>query len=198
MTTVTQASKSPASTTYHIDFPPAELADNEQFISTLTQLINEVYTVAEEGIFDPEYRRTNLGEVQGLIQAGFLAVASKALTSPYWQPHDIVGAVRINKYSPTMGNFGPMIAAPQCQGTGLGRQLVQFGEDYCRSWGATTMQIELLLNADNPSKLKIWVKAWYERLGYVVVRLRDFAEHYPHIAPRVITKTDYLVFEKTL
>lgn len=185
-------------TTFHIAIPPASAAEDEQLIAHLCRIINEVYTVAEDGIFTPEYRRTNPAELKTFLLAQKLAIASRSATSPLSPPTNVVGCVRISRATDTMGNFGTLVAVPESRGTGLGRQLVDFAEDYCRGWGATVMQLELLVPMTFQHKLKVWVQAWYERLGYKVVRLEDFAHDYPALAPMLLDETEYRIFEKKL
>lgn len=193
---------------FHIAIPPASSADDEPLIAHLVSIINSVYTIAEAGIFTPEYRRTNSSEVRSFLQSQKLALASTSTASPLSPPTNIVGCIRVSKLTrseggndtlpETLGNFGTLITTPSARGSGLGRQLILFAEDWARGWGARTMQMELLVPMTFKHELKIWVQGWYERMGYRVVRLEDFGESYPGLKPLLVGETEYRVFEKGL
>ncbi|KAK0609937.1 hypothetical protein B0T17DRAFT_545564 [Bombardia bombarda] len=181
-----------------IAFPDISITQNPALIARLTDLVNTVYTVAEEGIFSPAYRRTNAAELISIIQAGELALAWRDSATPD-SPEALAGCVRIWPLSPTHADFGMLVCDPALHGAGTGRALVRFAEDHCREkLGKTVMQCELLVSVDFDAPFKVWIQAWYERMGYRVVRIGDFGGDYPHIAPHLITRVEYRVFKKGL
>lgn len=91
-----------------------------------------------------------------------------------------------------------LVTSPTTRGMGLGKQLMMFGEEHCRSWGAKKTKLDLLVPTSFKHELKSWVGPWYERLGYRIVGTADFGKAYPKIAESVITETEYRKFEKDL
>ncbi|CAH0050662.1 unnamed protein product [Clonostachys solani] len=178
--------------TVSIIFPDPTTADDENLVSRLTAIVNAVYFDAEKGIFTPEYQRTSDREVKAFIQSRKLAVA---YLCPSNEP---IGCVFIKKLTPERGEFGMLAVDPAHHGSGFGRLLVSFAEEYCRSEGCTVMQLELLVptHCTNASKEKM--QAWYKRLGYEYVKLGDFNRDYPDLAPLLAGPAEYRVFDKPL
>ncbi|KAK3312974.1 hypothetical protein B0H66DRAFT_383734 [Apodospora peruviana] len=185
------------------------LASDEAFINHLTKLVNEVYTAAEEGIFNSEYRRTNLSELRKLILNSELALAWQ--TAPVVQtttaappPTDdslLIGCARIQSVpdQPTHGVFGMLVCDPKFRGAGAGRDLVRFAEHYAKNkLRKTVMQCELLVSTEFTHPFKARMQEWYERMGYKVVRIGDFGKECPHLKPCLVTDVEFRVFEKPL
>lgn len=188
----------PSSKPQFIGFPPVSSAEDSALVTHLTKLINTVYTIAEKGIFYDTYARTDAEEVRGLLRAEGLALASTCLTAPFSKPASIIGCIRVVRPASNVGGFGTLVAAPEARGSGVGRQLVDFAEAYCRSQGATQMQLELLVPTDVVNHFKAWIQAWYEKLGYRIIRIEDFGKTYPKLAPHVCAPVEYRIFQKTL
>jgi GNAT superfamily N-acetyltransferase len=95
-------------------------------------------------------------------------------------------------------DLGLVSVIPARWGSGLGRQLVRSAEELARSSGAKTMQLELLVPKEwvHPEKERLC--AWYERLGYEVVRVAPFDEIAAHLAPQLATRCEFLVFRMPL
>ena len=91
-----------------------------------------------------------------------------------------------------------LVTSPTSRGTGLGRQLMVFGEEHCRAWGAEKIRLDLLVPTAFRHDLKAWVGLWYERLGYRVMGTSDFREVFPRIAHTVVAETEYRNFVKDL
>jgi GNAT superfamily N-acetyltransferase len=171
-------------------------------VAQLTKLINDVYVVAETGIFNDAYQRTYADEVRNQLRERQLALAtlndSASGTDTSSSAAGLVGCIRVVKLSAAEGELGTLVAAPETRGSGLGKRLVDFAEDEARSWGATVMQLELLVPTTFRHEVKSWLQPWYERLGYKLVRAEDFALSYPKLAPLTITQVEYRVFLKDL
>jgi hypothetical protein len=45
---------------------------------------------------------------------------------------------------------------------------------------------------------KAFLKAWYERIGYELVRIGTIDEAYPDLAPLLATECDFLIYTKKL
>jgi hypothetical protein len=75
---------------------------------------------------------------------------------------------------------------------------VRYAEDVARSRGVATMQLELLVPRDGAHPDKDRLRAWYERLGYRVVRTAPFEEIATHAASELAKPCEFLVFQKPL
>jgi GNAT superfamily N-acetyltransferase len=168
---------------------PAD-ADDPALTARLTDLINEVYQVAEKGLWLDDAQRTTVTEVTALIRAGQIVVARLG--------GEVVATIRIQRLDAATGEFGQLAVASARHGSGLGRRLVDYAEQHSRSEGCTTMQLELLVPRGwtHPSKARL--AQWYERLGYRVIRTGSIIEDFPHLAPLLATGCDFLIYHKDL
>ena len=60
------------------------------------------------------------------------------------------------------------------------------------------MQLELLLPREWKHPSKEFLKAWYGRIGYRLIRTTTIDDSYPHLAPLLITPCDFAIYEKPL
>ena len=168
----------------------AAASRDAQLVDHLTGLINDVYEVAEKGIWRDGATRTTPSELAELIRAGQIAVATR---------HDEnTGAVRIHDVGDDASEFGLLVAAPEQRNTGVGRALVAFAEQRSRERGRRTMQLELLVPREWRHPSKEFLKAWYGRLGYRLVRVGSIEAGYPHLAPLLATPCDLAIYAKPL
>jgi GNAT superfamily N-acetyltransferase len=165
-------------------------ADDFDLMAAVTALINEVYEVAEEGLWAPGTTRTSRQEVASLTQAEEITVARLH--------EEVVGCVRIQQLAATVCEFGMLAAAPKRRGTGIGRELVRFAEQYGREAGLDVMQLELLVPRRWSHPSKQFLADWYGRIGYRVVRTGSIDESYPELAPRLATTCDFVIYQKNL
>ncbi|MET9225854.1 GNAT family N-acetyltransferase [Lentzea sp. NPDC003310] len=156
----------------------------------ITALINRVYADAEKGIWLENKARTTEAEVAGLIRAGEIAVVRAG--------GRVVGSVRVHEIEDGVGEFGMLVAAPEERGTGIGRDLVTFAEDWGRGRGFAQMQLELLVPQTWEHPVKEFLRGWYTRIGYVPVRKDRLEDAYPFLAPHLACPCDFLVFRKQL
>ncbi|MFI9405770.1 GNAT family N-acetyltransferase [Nocardia sp. NPDC052316] len=175
----------------HIEMVPTAAAGDTVLVAELTDLVNRVYEVAEEGLWCDGASRTTTSEAAGLIAAGHVAVARDA-------DHRIVGAVCIRLLADGIGEFGMLVCAPEQRGTGIGRAMVDFAERHCVDRGARTVQLELLVPRDWTHPVKEFLRGWYLRLGYVLERKGQLEESYPHLVPLLATPCDFLIFHKLM
>ncbi|MEV1085969.1 GNAT family N-acetyltransferase [Streptomyces sp. NPDC050211] len=165
-------------------------AEDSDLMSAVTALINEVYEVAEEGLWVPGTTRTSRQEVASLTQAEQITVARLH--------EEVVGCVRIQQLAATVCEFGMLAAAPKRRGTGIGRELVRFAEQYGREAGLDVMQLELLVPRTWSHPSKEFLADWYGRIGYRVVRTGSIDESYPELAPHLATPCDFVIYQKSL
>ena len=117
-----------------------ELATSESLpdVQGLTDLINRVYRVSEDGLWkDATFQRTCAEEVSDLIRKGEIVLA-RAGTSRV-----VLGCVqsRLLDEKPTTGSFGMLVVDPDQRNRGIGKRLIEEAEKLARSRGADTMQV---------------------------------------------------------
>ncbi|GAA3625636.1 GNAT family N-acetyltransferase [Lentzea roselyniae] len=164
--------------------------DDAGLAAEIAELVNRVYAEAEAGLWLDGAARTSEAEVADLIHAGQIAVVRAG--------ERVVGAVRVQQLGDGLGEFGMLVAAQEERGTGLGRDLVSFAERWGRERGLSRMQLELLVPRTWNHPVKDFLRAWYTRIGYRVVRTGDLGEDYPALVPRLACPCDFLVFHKAL
>ena len=180
------------STTETIAVRLLQAADSRdtRLVDHLTGLINDVYEVAESGLWRDGATRTTPSELAELIRAGQIAVATR--------DGRVVGSVRVHDVADDTSEFGMLVAAPDQRGTGVGRALIDFAEQHNRERGRRAMQLELLLPREWQHPTKEFLKAWYGRLGYRLIRTTTIDDSYPHLAPLLATPCDFAIYEKPL
>jgi GNAT superfamily N-acetyltransferase len=169
---------------------PAVAAKDTALVHELAGLVNRVYAVAEEGLWADGAPRTTPTEMAELIATGQIAVARTE--------ERIVGAVRIQQLDSSEGELGMLVSDPAHRGTGVGRELVRFAERWGREQGLDTMQLEVLVPRQWAHPSKEFLKAWYTRVGYRLVRTGQFEESYPELAPLLATPCDFVIYHKDL
>ncbi|HET7016986.1 MAG TPA: GNAT family N-acetyltransferase [Streptosporangiaceae bacterium] len=173
-----------------VEWLPAAAADDSALVSELTSLINEVYAVAEDGLWVDDAARTSVAEMTELVRAGQFAVARAG--------EKVVGCVRIQFLDDRVGEFGMLAVEPGRRGTGLGRELVRFAELAAGEAGRDTMQLELLVPREWTHPSKQFLATWYGRIGYAPTRTGAIEESYPHLAPLLATACDFVIYRKDL
>jgi len=173
-----------------IDFLPSTAADDVDLVSALADLINLVYTASEEGLWNDGAARTTPSEVAGLIRLGHIIGA--------YTNGKLVGSVRVQQLDAATGEFGMLVADPGARGIGVGRELVRFAEHWAQLQGMSVMQLEVLVPRDWTHPSKDFLQKWYTRLGYIHTRTGYLEEAYPHLAPRLATPSDFVIYHKDL
>lgn len=156
----------------------------------ISELANEVYAVAEAGLWTDGATRTSVGEIVELTEAGEIAVARMG--------GQVVGCVRLQRLDEHTGEFGMLCADPSHRGVGIGRELIGFVERRSRADGANTMQLELLQPREWTHPTKQFLAEWYSRIGYRIARTGTIDEAYPELAPLLATPCDFVIYRKRL
>ena len=156
----------------------------------IADLTNEVYLVAEDGLWKEGATRTTVDEIAELVRAGEIAVARL--------DGEVVGSVRVQRLDHATGEFGMLAADPARRGLGVGTELVGFAERACREGRLRTMQLEVLVPRDWSHPSKEFLARWYTRLGYRVARTGTIDEAYPELAPLLATPCDFVIYLKDL
>ena len=125
---------------------PAEPCD----AVAITRVINAAYRVED---FFKVGDRTNVREVADyLLRETFLVARNKE--------DEIIGAVRVSTDG-DRGHFGMLSVAPEAQGTGLGRALIESAEEFARARGCTWMDLEV-------ASPRAELPPFYRKFGYEV------------------------------
>jgi len=173
-----------------IQLLPAADSDNAELMARITELTNQVYAAAEDGLWTAGATRTALNEVVEMTRAGQIAVARMS--------GRVVGCVRVQRLDEGTGEFGMLAADPAHRGLGVGRELVRFAERKSSAEGVRSMQLELLVPRGWTHPTKAFLDAWYMRLGYRVARTGAIDEAYPALAPLLATPCDFVIYHKRL
>jgi GNAT superfamily N-acetyltransferase len=159
-------------------------------VSMLAGLVNEVYAVAEEGLWTDGAARTSAVEIADFTRSGEIAVAA--------QGERLLGCVRIRKLDDDVSEFGMLAVAPGHRRTGIGRELVRFAERKGRDMGCATMQLELLVPREWKHPSKEFLAGWYDRIGYTAVSRGSIDEFYPNLSPLLATPCDFIIYSKNI
>lgn len=180
----------PHETAVRVGIEPPVSAEDGDLAGAIADLVNRVYDEAEAGLWRPGAARTTPPEIARLIAAGEIVTARSG--------ERIVGSVRVQSLDADTAEFGMLAADPERRGFGIGRELVAHVETLATRRGARTMQLELLVPTTWTHPSKEFLRTWYERIGYRVVRTGHLAELHPDLAPLLATECDLLVFHKPL
>ncbi len=161
-----------------------------QLVDQLNRLVNDVYAVAESGLWRDGFTRTTPPELAELIAGGEIVVAKR--------DGRIAGIVRVHDVAGDTSEFGILAADPEQRGLGIGVALLDFVERQSRERGMRAMQLELLVPRDWVHDSKEFLKGWYGRRGYRLTRTVTIHDAHPHLAPLLATPCDVTVYEKVL
>ena len=173
-----------------VDVLPSSAASDEILVAELVRLINRAYALGEDGMWVKGTVRTRPPQIVEAIRSGGMLAATV--------DGELVGCAYVTPLDETTTDLGLISVDPDRQGNGVGREIVRFAEDLMRSRGARTAQLELLVPQDWVHPKKDRLRAWYERLGYRIVRSAPFEEIASHGASELATSCEFLVFRKAL
>jgi GNAT superfamily N-acetyltransferase len=156
-----------------------EAGQDAELVDRLATLINDVYAVAENGMWRNKATRITPTDLAELIRAEEIAVATRQ--------GRIVGCARVHDVGADTSEVGLLVADPDERGTGIGRELLDFVEARSRERGLRAMQLELLVPRDWSHPSKEFLRAWYGRRGYRISRTKRVDDAYPQLAPLLAT-----------
>ncbi|MGH3477587.1 MAG: GNAT family N-acetyltransferase [Nocardioidaceae bacterium] len=169
---------------------PAASRDT-RLVEQLTDLVNDVYTTAESGLWRAGFTRTTTSEIAGRVAAGQVAVATIA-------DGVVVGSMQLRRISADTSEFGMLVADADHRGAGIGRTLLDFAERSSRDRGLRAIQLELLVPRGWQHPNKEFLKQWYGRRGFRRIDTRRMEDTHPQLAPLLATSCDLEVHEKPL
>ena len=179
-----------APSTPQVTVLPAEAADDQDLMRQLTDLVNQVYATAEDGLWQPGTVRTSLQEVTELTLARQIVVAHV--------DGALAGLIRVQYLDSDTAETGMLVSHPDYRGLGVGRELRRFVAEMLRREGFKTLQIELLVPRNRTHDSKAFMAEWNTRAGYEVVGESKFEDYYPDLAPRLVTPCNFIIFNKSL
>lgn len=162
----------------------------QETISFIAQLVNDVYDVAEDNMWKEKGIRTNISEIESLIKEKRLMIAQVE--------EQIVGLVKISRIDEETGEFGMLVVDPVARGLKLGGALVESAEEWAREEGFQVMQLQLLTPRTWNHPTKEFLKGWYSRMGYCPVCTTPFAEDYPDLVNLLTCECDLTTWTKCL
>ena len=124
------------------------------------------------------------------ITAGEIAVATI--------DEEVVGSVRVHDVADDASEFGILAGDPERRWVGIGTVLIAFAEAGSRDRGMRAMQLELLVSREFDHPSKVFLDAWYTRIGYRVIANRTVDQAHPELEPLLATPCDFLLYEKPL
>ena len=163
-------------------------------VETLTNLINSVYSISENGLWVSEDEgfpgRTSVHEIEDFWRAGQLAIA--------WQENQIVGCVHLTLIDARRAEFGMLVTHPEFRRQGLGASLIDYAEKWALNRGREIMQLELLTPKNWTHPVKRMLHDWYQRIGYQPAKSMSLSDTFPHLAPFLATPCNFTSYEKKL
>ena len=140
---------------------------SEADIDRLYDIMRHAYAVTEVEIWGENYTRMPKEEFIALIEQNQIIAARLN--------GKLVGSIHTYPLGEAVWAFGLFSADFAYKGKGIGRALITAAEEYARHEGkANCMELEILKPRDFEVPVKIALKEWYERLGYVFTHTISF------------------------
>lgn len=192
-----------AQTAFSVFIPPPAVADNDRFVTHLTDFINRIYLAAEATFWTPGFIRTDTDQIRDLLRSGGLALAWRSSND---DDHDgdlltksTIGCVQVKMLPDQQtGEFGMLAADPASQGLGVGRELMRFAEQEVKRRGGKVMRLELLQGKGWSHELKDRLEKWYGRCGYELIAVEDVEKSWSILVPHLVAPAVMKVFHKQL
>ncbi len=167
--------------------PTIEAAGATQ-VDDLARVINAAYAIGEAGLWVEGTTRTTAADVLEMLDEMLVAT----------EDGRVVGCARVQPIDATTADLGLISVDPGHWGSGVGRRLVRAAEERMRAAGVRKVQLEVLVPLEGVHPEKVKLRAWYERLGYAVVRAAPFEEIAVHPASHLATPCEFLVFQRSI
>ena len=156
----------------------------------ISTLVNEVYTIAESGMWSEAYQRTTEERVTQLIAKGELYGA--------YRGEKFIGCITLHQINPETAEFGMLAVDPNHRASGAGGKLVRFVEEVARGKGTNVMECGAMMPRKWKHTGRATVAAWYMRNGYKEISREPFEEKYPPTKNFLVPDIDHISFEKKL
>ncbi|HWM08803.1 MAG TPA: GNAT family N-acetyltransferase [Solirubrobacteraceae bacterium] len=163
-------------------------AADESHAGEVARVVNAAYAIGEAGLWLEGNSRTTAAAVAESLDEMLVAT----------EDGRVVGCARVQPIDATTADLGLISVEPEHWGGGVGRRLVRAAEERMRAAGVRTVQLEVLVPRDGVHREKVKLRAWYERLGYEVVRTAPFEEIAVHPASDLAVPCEFLVFQRSI
>jgi len=145
----------------------AEEKDRE----VLMEMVNEVYSTSEAEFWSDGYYRINDEQYDEYTGNEWLYLLEES--------EGIIGCVLLKSDEPNTSCFSMLVCHPDHRKKGVGKRLVNYVTDISLSQGDQAMRLELLTPKHWVHEEKVFLKKWYESIGYKLEKEIDFLEMYP-------------------
>lgn len=159
-------------------------------ITALVNMINAVYRNAEDDIWQKEHLRVSKERLLEIISKQELLLA--------YIGNDVAGCIHLEPTDKALYKFKMLAANPKYKGIGIGSKLVQFAEETAISYGAKTMQLELLVPTGFIHQDKVFLHNWYSKIGYVKKSVHSVDYCHDGISQFLKVDCEAIVYQKPL
>ena len=189
----------------HIYIPPSVTAKSPELVQHLVDLINTAWLKDDKpprNLHNPGFQRVTNASIESLLRDCQLGIALRPGISPepntIPRPEEVVGTVALIPLTPSSWEIGMIVCDSKMRSSGIGRQLLRFGEDSARKAGITKAVVTLLVAPGwvHPGKQRL--NEWYQRAGYCCVRVEELGSQYEWLLPMLSWPCQLKIFEKAL
>lgn len=157
---------------------------SDQQITTLAQMINEVYRHAEQGLFkEGALIRTSKAELDDMLLQKQLMVLKI--------DNQIMGCAHVSRNDNYL-KLGMITVDANLKGKGFGKIIMENIETYAKKIGISKLQLELLTPQNWVQEHKKFLGDWYKRLGFRPIKTIPFDRE-----ELLATECNFTVYEKT-
>ena len=130
----------------------------EDDLIRLSQLINQIYTNTEAGMWKSSFKRVHPNELRTLVSEKKVIVYTKDDT--------IVASIMLTANTSDIYEFGMLICSEEHRHQGIASKLIKRSEVIALEAKAKKMQLHILYPKDFTIPTKEVLKSWYVSLGY--------------------------------
>ena len=167
-----------ASPSDHLDLP------------ALRDLINTVYTASEGSLWVENHLRVSTDRLNEIFERQELIVAL--------EDNKAIGCIHLEKIDKEVYKFKMVAVAFKHKRKGVGSKLVDFAEQQAISYGAKTMQLELLVPETAAHPDKVILEQWYTNIGYKEKETQSVDYCHDGLGQFLITPSKAVVYRKPL
>lgn len=159
-------------------------------IAALVNMINAVYRISEDEIWQKEHLRVSEERLIEIIDKQELLIAVI--------DDEIAGCIHLEPMNKELFKFKMLVANPKYKGIGIGSKLVKFAEKTASNYGANTMQLELLVPTDFIHQDKVFLHNWYSKIGYKKKSIHSVDYCHDGISQFLKVDCEAIVYQKPL
>ncbi len=165
-------------------------APDDDLVQEVTDLVNRVYTVAEDGLWVQGATRTTMDEMAELIAAGQIAVARRDGL--------IAGAVRIQQLDDRRASSACWSRTPFIVAKASAVSWSRSPRTRADSGASPSCSSSCWSPANGRIRPNVPARLVNTRIGYRPVQSSTIDERYPQLAPLLAAPCDFVVYQKEL